>query len=478
MSTDPLTEKQDSLTNQDGMATDENSGAAKNTDQEVTNQLTDNTPDNLEASSDHSKSHDIPRGEIVGDKYGNSNNFDSNKNKEFNQQDEPSVSWQSGNNKVPANQLGDLDPLFRQDLDVRIEYIINKTGLNSLFEKNTQLEMKIESILQENAQLYLNLTRLTEENKQLRSEIVSLNDRLTKLEESEKFKFDALIQDALKQDDAVWDEDTKECQKHIEQAKLWHSKIEELYTSVSTAIFECSSRIDQCGDLMQELNKEISTLYKGLLNRYESLEISKRMLERLRDPIELLKKTILPSEQLLRLQEKDLVDLLRSQNDEVDAKKILDKKIKETGDTRYKSVREWRDLSEKLQRQWLSFIEKKLLPVLDSINDGKLHAEHLVADLKPGYQTENCQEKLSAWLKTYVDVENILLDSLKILDVNQMIVEHGQPIDYDRHEPLTTEPDPDLSYESIKEVTRNGYEYKLDSRIFILRSAQVIVVKN
>jgi molecular chaperone GrpE (heat shock protein) len=56
----------------------------------------------------------------------------------------------------------------------------------------------------------------------------------------------------------------------------------------------------------------------------------------------------------------------------------------------------------------------------------------------------------------------------------------GQPVDYDRHEPIGTEPDSNLPHESIKEVTRNGYEYKLpdQEQLLILRSAQVIVVKN
>ncbi|MFN5854403.1 MAG: nucleotide exchange factor GrpE, partial [Pseudanabaenaceae cyanobacterium] len=294
------------------------------------------------------------------------------------------------------------------------------------------------------------------------------------------FKFDALIQEALKQDDAVWDEDSEECQKYIEQAKLWHSKTDALYTSVSTAISDCVNRIDECGDLMQEINKENLTLYKSLLDRHKSLELSKRMLERLREPIELLKKASLPLEQLLRLQKQELVDLLRSQTEEAEAKKILAKKVKETGDTRYKSIREWRDLAEKSQKQWLNFIEKKLLFAFDGISDGKPYAQHLVDELRPSYQTSTCQKKLDDWLQTYLDLENILLEALKNLDITPMSVEIGKPVDYNLHEPIATEPDPNLDHESVKEVTRNGYEYKLpdQEQPLILRSAQVIVVKN
>ena len=507
MSTDtyPSTENQDLPPNQDGVITDE---AVKNDDQEILDQPIDNTPDNPEATPDRPITQNAPHEKITADISYNSGDHNPTQDQELNKQEPPSNLSPVVNNGISSIKFYTfLESVSTFEQVRQALQTIFKRGngfskdLKSLSENNAQLEEKMEKIFkvnikldekadkifQENTQLYLDLTNLTEKNKQqsleiasLSLEITSLNERLAKLEESTKFKFDALIQDALKQDDAVWDEDSEECQKYIEQAKFWHSKTDALYTSVLTAISECGDRIDKCGDLMQEINKENSTLHNSLLDRYKSLELSKRMLERLREPIELLKKSTLPSEHLLRLQPQDLVDLLRSQNDETEAKKILAKKVKETGDTRYKSIREWRELAEKSQKQWLNFIEKKLLFALDGINDGKPYAEHLVDELKPSYQTSTCQKKLDDWLQTYVDLENILIEALKNLDITQLLVARGQPVDYDRHEPIGTEPDANLRHESIKEVTRNGYEYKLpeQEQLLILRSAQVIVVKN
>jgi molecular chaperone GrpE (heat shock protein) len=59
-----------------------------------------------------------------------------------------------------------------------------------------------------------------------------------------------------------------------------------------------------------------------------------------------------------------------------------------------------------------------------------------------------------------------------------MQAEAGQPVDYDRHEPIGTEPDDTKEHEHIKEVTRKGYEYKVAERSLLLRNAQVVVVKN
>ncbi len=465
MSTDSPTSSQDVTTE-----------GANNSVQAPSAEVIDNTPDNPETSSDdlHQTSQDDTPEEITGSLPCD----DSMKDEEFKNQEKLDSSSQASPDEVVLAQddLANVSGINFSDPQL-FEKAIKKFKVESerLFEKNAQLDLKMDKILQENTRFHLDLTK---ENEQLHLEITSLNERLAKLEESAKFKFDGLIQAALKQDDLVWDEDSEECQKYIAQAKLWHSKTEELCTSVLTAISDCGDRINQCSELMEEINKESPSLYNSLQDRYKSLELSKRMLERLREPIELLKKSTLPSEQLLRLQAQDLMDLLRSQTDENEAKKILAKKVKETGDTRYKAIREWRDLAEKSQKQWLNFIEKKLLPALDGINDGKPHALDLVAELMNRYKIQSSQEKLSSWLQTYKDLEDILLDALKSLDVTQMLVVCGQPVDYDRHEPIGTEEDPNLPHESIKEITRNGYEYKLTDQSLILRSSQVLVVKN
>ncbi len=325
------------------------------------------------------------------------------------------------------------------------------------------------------------LGKYNEQSKELDSVKAELNlvkEELNKLKEMSKSQFEELIREMLKQDAQSLHEDEQECQSYIDQAKLWQTKTEKLSKSVLGAISGCSDRIKQCDELMEQFKTETPSIYKSLQSRYESLQLSNRMLDRLREPLELLKNLALPPEHLFRLRMSDLVELLRSQTDESQAKQILAKKLKEAGDARYKSIREWRDSAEKLQKQWLHFIEKKLLPALDGINDGKPYAEPLVIDLKESYQTSNHQEQLSNWLQTYSDLEDILLQALNSLDITMMQAEIGQPVDYDRHEPIGTEEDLNLQHEHIKEVTRKGYEYKIEERSLLLRNAQVVVVKN
>ncbi|KKJ00024.1 nucleotide exchange factor GrpE [Prochlorothrix hollandica] len=309
-------------------------------------------------------------------------------------------------------------------------------------------------------------------------ELDSVKEELNKLKEMSKSEFDELIRETLEKDEQSLREDQQECKGFRDQAELWQSKTETLYTSVLSAIDRCGDRIKQCDELMEQFKTETPPLYKSLQSRYESLQLSNRMLDRLREPLDLLNKSSLPAEYLFRLQMSDLVELLRSQTDENQAKQILAKKVKEAGDIRYKTIREWRESAEKLQKQWLHFIEKKLLPALDGINDGKPYAEHLVIDLKESYQTPSCQEQLSNWLQTYSDLEDILLKALGSLDITMMQTEVGQPVDYDRHEPIGTESDSTLPHEHIKEVTRKGYEYTIAEQSLLLRNAQIVVVKN
>lgn len=338
------------------------------------------------------------------------------------------------------------------------------TNISDLFAKHEQL-----------------LEKCNEQRKELDSVKEELNlvkERLNELEKMSKSEFEELIQETLKQDAQSLGEDEQECQGYIDQAKLWQSKTEALSTLGLFAICRCSDRMKQCDELMEKFQIETPSLYKSLQSRYESLKLSNRMLDRLRDPLEMLNKPNPLSEHLFRLRMSDLVELLRSQTDESQAKQILAKKLKEAGDARYKSIREWRDSAEKLQKQWLHFIEKKLLPALDGINDGKPHAETLVIESRGRYQTSSHQDQLSNWEKTYSDLEAILLEALNSLDITVMQAEVGQPVDYDRHEPIGAEPDDTKEHEHIKEVTRNGYEYKIAERSLLLRNAQVVVVKN
>ncbi|MBD2150466.1 hypothetical protein H6F44_10090 [Pseudanabaena sp. FACHB-1277] len=317
----------------------------------------------------------------------------------------------------------------------------------------------------------------------LTSELNLVKGRLSKLEEITRFQFEDLVISALEQDAESFKEDLNDFEQYQEKVNYWHSKNQDLSSEMSLAISCCCDRITQCGTMMKEFESSLSRSYQDdLKSRYSGLETVKRMLERLTESLNSLTTCQLPSSELIQVQQLELLNLVRSQTDAKQAKQMLDRRIREIGDARYQPVREWRNLAEKLQKQWVNFIDKKILPALDGIDDGELHAKNLVSDVSSSHP--NQAPKLSEWLRTYADLREILLSALKKLGVKPMNVEKGQPVDFLRHEPFTTETDPQLPNESVKALVRKGYEYQYqlekqpEKETVLLRTALVVAVKN
>jgi molecular chaperone GrpE (heat shock protein) len=352
-------------------------------------------------------------------------------------------------------------------------------------EQYTELEQKYQElrVIQEQytelEQKYQELRVIQEEYeqkfKEQNQELIAVKAKLKELEDMNKSKFDNLIQDSLRKDADNWQEDNLEYQKYLQQREYWQSKNEALFSELSSIIPECVNHINQSGEFIQKFT-DIHSLDKHLSNRHESLQLIRKMLERL--PIDKLKTSNLPPTDLVKTQETELLSLVQSQTDEKQAKILLEKKIRELENNRNQSIRECRDLSENLQKKWLHFLEKQFLLVVDGIDSGEKYSQDLMADLKENYPSHH--EELSNWLQTYSHLKVILLKSLENLGITPINVEIGKPVDYLLHDPISTEEDANLSNESVKEVTRHGYEYKQDllDKSLILRSAQVVVVKN
>lgn len=270
--------------------------------------------------------------------------------------------------------------------------------------------------------------------------------------------------------------DEQEFNNYYEQAQRWAT----MWSTLSQDI-EATSKtweeeiLPECRALKQQLPKDVQ---EKLTTRHELLELSNRILLRLRESVTTLEETEITKPHLIILSEENLIDFLDSNTNEESARKAIDNKLKPLEHQRYKRIREVQDLAETRRQQCMDLVKKKVLPILDNIDEGEQYSHALVEELI----AENSDHKdiLKQWLGFHKILQKMLLNLLDKVRVSPIEVEIGSLIDYNRHEPLDVEKDSNLPNEHIKEVLRRGYEYITEEgkEPVLLREAQVVVVKN
>ncbi len=180
----------------------------------------------------------------------------------------------------------------------------------------------------------------------------------------------------------------------------------------------------------------------------------------------------------VKLDKEAIAEIVRQQEDEDSAQKAIKQKLIKIGNERWQIVSQNREEAKSQQKKWLQFVDRKILPILDGIDDGKKYSQQLIEELKNQYSQD--KESLKSWFETYDKLRTKSIDMLKEVQVYLIKIEVGKPVDYDRHEPFDVQFDEEKDDESIKEIIRQGYEYTTpinNEKKFVLRPAQVVVVK-
>ena len=343
-----------------------------------------------------------------------------------------------------------------EELKVQIEVKDNEiTEKDQIVEDKTQ---EIENIQEE-------IARLKEENEAKDREIERLKNPLL-----------MLIDQKLEEQKNDLEEDRQELASYREQVQKWTTRNQTLQEGIKLTVEQTDKILSQSSEIK---NKLPQPLQEQLQKRQEGLNLIGKMLGRLQEQINANIEEPAELEELPTVSEQELKSLLDSESDEELGKKAIAKKFKEVGTQRWKIVAQQRDLAEKLRKKWLNIIDKKILPIIDGIDDGAKFSDNLIQQLK----TENSEQatELDNWFGTYHGLRGLFLDMLASVGVHPMIVKTGEQIDYNRHEPFDVQSDPNLNNEDVKEVTRQGYEYEPEAEgqeMLVLRSAQVVVVKN
>jgi len=284
-----------------------------------------------------------------------------------------------------------------------------------------------------------------------------------------------LIEQALAKDKAELEQDKQELKIHAQKIQQWTQRWKTLKQTLKANEERIEQILSDSRKIQGSLPHHLQEQFQG---RQQGLDLIGKMLNRLLESTEIDTDDNSELLELPSLSKPDLMPLIEAEQLEQSAEKLIKNKSKEVGIQRWQLVTQQRDLAEQYRKNWLHFVERKVLPILDGINEGKQHAETLISQL-PKDNAEQ-EDNFKHWLQTYSDLQELFSQLLRDIKVYPMQVNIGKSMDYLRYEPFDVQPDLKLNNECVKEEIRQGYEYEIETEKepLVLRPALVVVVKN
>jgi molecular chaperone GrpE (heat shock protein) len=284
-----------------------------------------------------------------------------------------------------------------------------------------------------------------------------------------------LIEQALAKDKAELEQDKQELKIHAQKIQQWTQRWKTLKQTLKANEERIEQILSDSRKIQGSLPHHLQEQFQG---RQQGLDLIGKMLNRLLESTEIDTDDNSELLELPSLSQPDLMTLIEAEQLEQSAEKLIKNKSKEVGIQRWQLVTQQRDLAEQYRKNWLHFVERKVLPILDGINEGKQHAETLISQL-PKDNAEQ-EDNFKHWLQTYSDLQELFSQLLRDIKVYPMQVNIGKSMDYLRYEPFDVQPDLKLNNECVKEEIRQGYEYEIETEKepLVLRPALVVVVKN
>lgn len=283
-----------------------------------------------------------------------------------------------------------------------------------------------------------------------------------------------LVEELLAQQQISFTEDQQKFKSYSDEAAYWINVRTNLLQEVDSSILRTAEIFKQYSTTYDGFSPEIQQALDGSHN---GLKIIQRMIGRLPEQAAPLSELSVLEDLPLLPDESELSLAIENDQDQETTEKNLRKLLKDLGNQRWDILSKASDTVKSYRKEFIRFIEKRVLNVVDGIESGENNSLSLIASLKASYIDQS--ENLALWFSTYSSLKDLLIQMLEKVHVFKMEVEIGTPIDYEKHEPFDVEADESLKNEDIKELTRSGYEYIPEqSSRSVLRPAQVVVVKN
>lgn len=136
-------------------------------------------------------------------------------------------------------------------------------------------------------------------------------------------------------------------------------------------------------------------------------------------------------------------------------------------------------LVERMERIFVTFIEKNVAPIVDGLHNGAIYSSELPQEVQQQYPEYSMY--VQEWLSIYRALINRIIEFLEDFSIIPVIPELGAWFDENTQEAIGVVEETGMENEQIKEVARLGYMCEMEiygQHPFLIRPAQVIVVKN
>lgn len=284
---------------------------------------------------------------------------------------------------------------------------------------------------------------------------------------------DPLVAAAVEQEARDLKEDQAQLEATIVKDKFWTDLGQRLLSGLESTVDSAASSMKESDTLYQSWPKDLQAF---MAPRQQSLHINLKNLVRLPSHPTAPKGEVFTTQPLPGFNKSEFGAL--SGPAAVDSKDALDRYLNIIAQERYRIIAQARDQAESHRKQFLGFIEKYVATVIDGIESAIGYSAAYVTEAKSKYP--EFAPSIDRWYAGQATWRAELLQMLHDTGVEQMAVQVGKPADYRQHEPFDVEANASLPDETVTQVTRNGYVFRLDaaSAPEIVRPAQVVVVKN
>ena len=299
---------------------------------------------------------------------------------------------------------------------------------------------------------------------------------VTTEEKTDSFDASSVVDDFLKIDLEQLDQEQKELDTAYHEHTYWQLKSNTICDVLGQLQETFRAILDGILPVYQRL---ASAIPDSITNRYEGIMLCKKMLDRAvkrLSPLD-LDAELPEAARLDPIQEQSVRERITGMEKQACEKAIKSlQREQRVGHGRH--ISEAQNRARAVEKQYLNFIERTLLPIIDGLDEGRRLSAKAGSELIEQHPEQAID--IEHWFGIYNELIKQFDETFAKIGLYPRMAMRGDDMDYEAFEPLDVEEDPALENEQVKEMLRRAYEFEsTDGQArYIIRTGQVVVVRN